>query len=102
HWGSGWGGACARPLPKSWCQRRCASFMRPSRQRRPKQDASIAIPPRRGVRYKLFVAALGCCPSLAVTRERGLIEGLVKMDFTLSPEIEDLRQRTRAFIEQNV
>jgi len=24
------------------------------------------------------------------------------MDFTLSPEIEDLRQRTRAFIEQNV
>ena len=24
------------------------------------------------------------------------------MDFTLSPEVEDLRQRTRAFIETNV
>src|SRR6516162_1340838 len=37
-----------------------------------------------------------------LARLRGLIEGLFKMDFTLSPEIEDLRQRTRAFIEQNV
>src|SRR5262249_10506200 len=59
----------------------------------------IAIPPRHCLRYKLLRYKRLAAALVAVIGE---LQGLVNMDFTLSPEIEDLRQRTRAFIEQNV
>src|SRR6516165_5847263 len=94
--------------PRVHCRNRRHARAKPQnfvlpRRRRPKTGCGslqfhLATPsainslPRRWLR-----SAIGQLPDC-----EACIEGLVNMDFTLSPEIEDLRQRTRAFIEQNV